>query len=478
MIKLNKSAYVIIAAAAQLFGIWTLISGKYIYVQPSVALMFYSIFAGPFILSAVFSYVKKLRVPATYMELFSVFIIVIELWTFSVRGIFTVLPLFLISAILLFMDVVESSRIWISRASIFLSALTVLVIISTVIRFFNSYPPFPMTVLSIYNDGQPAGVPLIFSNAMVIFSGNFIITMSIQFTVILLIASALLAENFIMIYGILKNYGEGIRSSISGIIVFVLGCQCESIISAVPVLSAILVSVLLLPLIVVGAFLLILSYLLLRLMKRGPSGRLSKMADRFYVRSTAIFMGILMIIEIIVSSIGVYYGLEHTIFYFYGLNLAIMATSYVLVSGVLIGGSKETRSLYPLLLIVTGMAIMVMWLLPIFETAAYSDPAYFGLMTVTSFAGGGLTGAGASRYGKIQRNIILEMISMMFTLIGVFILYFTDIFQSRLWSGFSLTSQLEFSVILILLSLPFLWFYNYLSIERKCEYVGRQPYTV
>lgn len=474
MTRLDRPIYPLIAAIAQLLGIWLLISGKFIYLQPSVSFIYYSIVIGPFLASAVFSYMKELRVPLTYLELFSIFIIVMEVWAFAIRGVLTILPLFLVSAILIFSDLVSSDRKWIARSAIFLSSLTVLVVISSVIRFFHSYPPFPMTVLSIYNDGQPQGVPLLFSDAMVIFSGDYIVTMSIQFTFILALAAALLAENFIMIYGILKDYGDGIRSSVTGLIVFIFGCQCESIISAVPVLSAILVSLLLFPLIGLGLFLLILSYLFLRAMRRDPGRRLSMLADRFYLKKTAVYMGIVLIGEVMISSIGIVYGLEHTIFYFYGLNLAIMATSYALFTGFLIQSTKESGGLYPLFLVAAGMVVMVIWLVPVFEAAAYSDYAYYGLMSVSSFAGGTIIGMGASRYGPTERNLILEMISMMFTLIGVFILYYTDIFQSRLWNGFTLVSQLEFSVFLIMVSLPFLWFYNYLSIERKCEYIGRK----
>ncbi len=466
----GKSFYPLISEISLILGIWLSLKGNILYVQAGLMPYFLVVFIVPNTIAVPLAFINKFQVATTYLLLVSIVFALLAAWAFALSAEFSILPLYLIPILASFYYITKNDRLWVSRASIFIASFLILALVSTLLRFIVSNAPFPFTVTSINNDELPQGIPLLFQDALVMITNEYVLTVSIQFLFVILLAASLLSENFILIYTNLRKYAGGIRSSITGSLAFVLGCQCETIIYTVPVFSAILVSLILIPLMAAGIVLLILSNIFLRGLSRMRGNRMQKIADSFNSRKTAITTGIGMLILILVSTLGVLFSWELDIFYFYGLNFLVFAASYVLVSGLfrkeVIQGKARFTAISE---IVLSMGIMIAWLIPYMEAIAYQNYAVFGIMELSSFAGGSMLALGNREMNKIQKNLVLEMVSMMFTLAGVFVLYYTDLFQPTLWYGFTIPDQLLFAVLLIMISLPFLWFFNYASIEMKCN---------
>ena len=464
-------SYPLIAAASLFTGFWISYSAGSLYVQQGLMPEFIAVFGLPIVVAAVLSLMDAARAARTYLMILSSIFSLLFLIAFAHSGQYTVIGLYAIPVVLCIYYVIETDPAWAQRAGVFLSSFLILAYLTTILRIGSGSSPFPVTTISINNDEVPQGIPLLFQDSLVVITPTYIFTISVQFLFLLGAEAALLSENFMLIYRNLKLYaGEAGTSTATGVLVLVLGCQCETLIGSIPVLSAVVVSLILLPLSAAGIILLVFSNIFLRGFQRDGGARMMEFADSFRNRRTAVLSGLVMVLFLFVSTIGAFLSWELDIFYFYGLNFAIYVTTYLLIAG-LFSERPGTHSRISLAAsaVAASMGLMLIWLIPIVQVHAYSSPEVFGVMEISSFAGGFMLAFGASRAGGVYRNLILEMVAMMFTLIGAVILYYTDIFQSGIWMGFPFQDQLLFAVTLTIVSLPFLWFFNYVSIERKCS---------
>ena len=463
--------YPIIGAASLFTGFWISYSAGSLYVQQGLMPEFMAVFGLPIVVAALLSLMDVARAARIYLMILSSLFSLLFLIAFVRSGQYTVIGLYAIPVVLCIYYVIEIDPAWGQRAAVFLLSFLILAYLTTILRIGSGSSPFPITAISINNDEVPQGIPLLFQDSLVVITPAYILTVSVQFLLLLGAEAALLSENFMLIYRNLKLYaGEAGPSTATSLLVLVLGCQCETIIGSIPVLSAVIVSLVLLPLSAAGIILLIFSNIFLRGFQRDGGVKMMEFADSFRNRRTAVLSGLAMVFLLFVSTAGAFLSWELDIFYFYGLNFAIYVITYLLIAGLFSEGpgTHSQRSLAASA-VVASMALMVIWLVPIMQVHAYSSPEVFGAMEISSFAGGFMLAFGASRAGGVYRNIVLEMVAMMFTLTGAVILYYTDIFQSGLWMGFPFQDQLLFAVTLTIVSLPFLWFFNYVSIERKCS---------
>ena len=463
--------YPMIAAASLFTGFWISYSTGSLYVQQGLMPEFMGVFGLPIVIAALLALMDTARAARTYLMILSSIFSLFFLIAFVRSGQYTVIGLYAIPVVLCIYYVIEADPAWMQRAAVFLSSFLILAYLTTILRVGNGISPFPITAISINNDEVPQGIPLLFQDSLVVISRTYILTISLQFLILLGAEAALLSENFMLIYRNLKLHaGWAGSSTATSVLVLVLGCQCETLIGSIPVLSAVIVSLVLLPLSAAGIVLLVFSNIFLRGFQRNGGVKMMELADSFHNRRTAVLSGLAMVVILSVSTIGAFLSWELDIFYFYGLNFAIYVVTYLLIAG-LFSERPRTQSQKSLAAsaVAASMGLMMIWLIPIMQVHAFSSPEVFGAMEISSFVAGFMLAFGTSRADGVYRNLILEMVAMMFTLIGAVILYYTDIFQSAIWAGFPFQDQLLFAVILTIVSLPFLWFFNYASIERKCS---------
>ena len=283
--------------------------------------------------------------------------------------------------------------------------------------------------------------------------------------------SVLVSENYYRIVSVMVRE-KGLRgrqlSSLAYGLTGAFSCQCEGLIALLPVMTALLLSFFLFPLILESlAFLSATFYLTTRFYMEG------KPIVFPWIRGAGTGGKIILPLAVLclfapqfLVIIGVYYSLQHTPLFFLGSAMLMIVPGYVfgiIMEKILPVASVPYRA--GIAMASLGIVISVMWYFPYLTGYAYADPAIFALMNVTVFIGGVFFGLAYRILGETGGKILNEFITVIFSFIPVIVYYYAVITQRPLWSEFSIVGQIEFSLLTWAVMLPLMWVTTHVSLN-------------
>lgn len=344
----------------------------------------------------------------------------------------------------------------------FAAAITIMVLISGLIRVVPSAQNIGLLVASISDDVTPGGTPLLFQGGMVFFTRYLVLSISSQALLMFSILSFLLVENYFLIIGFVKRNSKSIiGGQVSGALT-VLSCQCESITAAFPSIVSLILSAAIVPLIVESIVLVFMTNYLLR--AKFMKGIRSRALDRLYpVRNTRIFMAVssaVILLMPVLETVGVYLNWQASLYFFGGLNFAMLVAGIMAAIMITMIGSFNHRfrnPLAPSAIIGISSFAMLVWFYPPLTHLTVTNGSYFALMTIVSFAAGMASGITYRVLTPGGKRIFLEFLAMMFTMFAIIIFYVSVLSAYSFWSDFGLTEQIIFSIGIWVVALPFMW---------------------
>ncbi len=349
-----------------------------------------------------------------------------------------------------------------------------MILVSGIMRVGAAGLPNTILFFSIYDDILPVGVPLLFSGGIVIQAQFFVYTFSFATMIIYSVISVLIAVNYVLIYRTYTGRDAQISSILSGAAV-ILGCQCEGITGILPSFAALLVSVIVLPLLIESVLLVLLTAFTLYSIRRGR--RLSFFLPRGYIHEDRRLFSLAAVILLAIpvfETVGIYLGYLDQEAFFFGVNFLMFAEGFLLVLIAVRSLHLDLRyrgTLIPLLLL---SILMFVWYLPELVSLASSHASYYILMNICAVISGSIAAWLFSVKREKSRVLLLEYISMMFSMTGIAILYATA-YSILVWREFTFASQTTFSILTVVISLPIMW---YITNRSLVENAHKTSFTV
>lgn len=408
------------------------------------------------ILIILYAYLVIFSIPYYRITIFLLLALVLELWEFS--GSFTFK---------------SHDGAWLLS---FAAALTSMVLISGLIRV---QPPqnLGLLIASITDDVQRGGIPILFKGGMVFFTKYLVFSISVQALLMFAVLAFLLVENYFLIIGFFRRNSKSvIGGQVSGALT-VLSCQCESITAAFPSIVSLVLSAAIIPLIGESIILVFLTNFLLR--TRFIRGFRVGFLERVYPlgddRKLLALSSILVVALPVIETVGVYFGWQRILYFFGGVNF-LMFISGILLALIIrragLPGKKFHGRLLPSILIALSSIAMFAWFYPPLTSLSVSSGGYFGMMSISSLAGGiisGLVYLGLSTAGK---RLFLEFLGMMFTMFSIVVFYISVLTAYSIWTPFGLTEQVIFSIAVWIISLPYMWLTTNIALNYSVPKAG------
>ena len=283
--------------------------------------------------------------------------------------------------------------------------------------------------------------------------------------------SVLVSENYYRIVSVMVRE-KGLRgrqlSSLAYGLTGAFSCQCEGLIALLPVMTALLLSFFLFPLILESlAFLSATFYLTTKFYMEGKPIVFSWIRGNGYSGKIIFPLAVLCLFapQFLVI-IGVYYSLQHNPLFFLGSTMLMIVPGYVF--GIIMAKILPVASIpYRAGIIMASLGIVIssMWYFPYLTGYAYANPAIFALMNITVFTGGVFFGLSYKILGETVGKILNEFITVIFSFIPVIVYYYAVITQRPLWSEFSIIGQIEFSLLTWAIMLPLMWLTTHVSLN-------------
>lgn len=363
----------------------------------------------------------------------------------------------------------SKNGIWLLALSV---AITGMVLLSGLLRGFPTTQSIGILVASISDDVQPGGTPVLFLGGIVYFTHYFVFSISIQALLLFSALSVLLVENYFLIIRFVRSNSRSVvGGQVSGALT-VLSCQCESITAAFPSIVSLVLSAAIVPLIMESIILVFLTNYLLR--KRFAMGKRSKILDAVYPirnRSTFLFISAAIIIILpFLESIGVYFDLQSSLYFFSGINFIMFAGGIlagILLLGILLPGFRFRSRFPPTFLAGISTIAMLVWFFPFLTTQTISHGGIFAAMSIVGFVGGILSGFTYFGISEEGRRLFMEYLAMMFTMFAIVVFYISILFAFSIWPSFNLTEQVIFSIGLWVFTLPLMWLSTNIALNRS-----------
>lgn len=358
-----------------------------------------------------------------------------------------------------------------SKAITFVAILVFMYLVSGVLKIVIPGVKGYDFAIALYSDNiTPSGIQAIMIGALTVFSHVAIFSLSPGDFLLLVSVSAILTENYSMIYTYLKNRGKGMVSTTVSGTVTALSCQCESLAAAFPTVIALLLSTIIVPLMVetVGSIVLTF-YIVSRLYMRGRKWRFAMKVDRWAKGDgVPMLLALPIVIVPVIETIGVYLGLLNVFLFFAGINFLMFLTGIAIP--VILGRSIKFRGLSGISSIIGLLAasavVMYIWFIPSMISFAHSSPEVFALMNLSAVISGLLSGiAYVSTKQKENRRLLLEFISMMTSMYAIVIFYATVVGTINVYPGFGMLQVTEFSIAMFGATLPFMWVSTHLTLS-------------
>ncbi|AKA48867.1 hypothetical protein IX51_06850 [uncultured archaeon] len=325
--------------------------------------------------------------------------------------------------------------------------------------------------IALYDDNiSPQGIQFIMTGAITLFTKLFVIDLSVGDFLLFITISAILTENYSMIFTYLKSRNKGmVNTTLSGAVT-ALSCQCESLAAAFPTVIVLLLSVIIVPLMVetVGSIILT-SFLLSRLYLRGRGWGFVHRVEE-WSRGNG-FLKVMILPYLVVplfETFGIFLGFLNIFMFFAGINFLMFFTGIsipVVIKRVV--GFRGFSSRLPLIgLTALSAFLMYVWFLPSLTLVAYTSPAYFAVMNLSAVASGFLSGvAYASTRSHENRRLLLEFITMMESMFAIIVFYISVVGRYTIWPEFGLLQATEFAIAMFGVTLPFMWMSTHMTLS-------------
>ena len=352
-----------------------------------------------------------------------------------------------------------------------------MIIVSSLLRMDYGIPG-RLLFFSIYDDVLPGGVPALFYHGVVIQSPYFVFTYSIITMIIYPLISVILAANYLLIYRTYRNSSTKFSSIFSGAAT-ILGCQCEGVTGLIPSIVALTISILVIPLMIESVLLVSLTLASLWYLGKGEIMSILSLPARIKGKVIPLVAGSIALLAIPVAfSIGVSYGYFRNESFFFGMNFLIFLEGFMMI--ILVYSFHNIRfSGNPLFIAIISFLLLLIWLFPYVVSLAESSAFYYILMNSSALLSGFLAAFSFIAFRQERKTVFLEFESMMFSMIGIILLY-ASAFGITIWPAFSLGQQFIFSMVLVIISLPIMWYITNKSLVenafRKIQPLSVSPY--
>ena len=337
-----------------------------------------------------------------------------------------------------FLSLRERGDLAVGSASVGL--LLLLLVLSTSLRFIHLGTSQSTGYLySIYSDASPAGVPFTYAYGLVLVLGPFSLTISPITAFLFPLVAYLTSANTFLIINTFRTRGV---SSVTAIVVTAIACQCENTIGIISgTVSSLALSVL--PyFIFISVALLILTNVYLHRPRKMRVPEVNKLS-----------MLLLFISILAVEFAIVYTGMIY--------NLAVFGFSsfLTLFSGFLLGQMLKINLRMPVYIVILPFVIQTVMFIPSLIRGALTSPTVFELYTIAGMTAGLLISLSFRNRTELSKITIFEFVFSMETMVAA-VLLFLSIFSVSFFTGYSEIAVVDFSVFILIVSLPLMWFSN------------------
>lgn len=350
----------------------------------------------------------------------------------------------------------------------------VMMFIASLLRYDSIQKINYILVANISDDVRLSGLPIFFQNGIVIFSQRyFILSISFQFAIIILLLGFLLMENsrkIIEIAGNSKNKGAE-TLGLASMSFSILSCQCETTTSIIPAIGAEILGIVSVPVILESLLLSLMTFIVIHyLEKHGNNSFFEHLLNSSGTTFAEIISSIFFILFIpIFITIGTLYNLEANLFFYFGTSVGVFVISSYIFFNVfrflrvrINVGNMQLGIILPVMLI-----LMVIWYWPSVLEHTVNNGVLYSIMGLLSVFNGFLFAIILSGLNRSSRIIALEYATGMFPIIFVIALYYSVVTEHLIWPIYNLTTQEIFSLVLLGVSLPFMWFATNYSIYSQ-----------
>ncbi len=377
------------------------------------------------------------------LYLISAYISVGMMAVMLVEGFWRFAPFYVVSAIIAIRFFTLNRRTSdFATGTLAFSILLFLLILSTSLRFIPDSGLGTVTqgyVFSIYSNISPLGVPFTYAYGIVIGLRGATLTLSPLTAVFFPMIAYLTADNTVLI---IRGYRSESAFSVSSAVVVALACQCENTIGILSgTVSSLALSIL--------PYFMFLSALLLLLTNAYIHNPVRLKLPRLRSWMVVVLFVATLVAEFTVVSTGMVY------------NLALFGfISFLsIISGFLLGFAIPTKRSLPIYSVIGAFAIQSIMFWPFLIREALSVPAIFEAYNLAGLAAGLILSLSFKNRRTITKVSLIELIFSMETMITAVFLYLT-LFSFSIFSGFSELEVIDFSVLILVVSLPIMWFSN------------------
>lgn len=382
----------------------------------------------------------------------------------------------LISSFALFYKTVGFNRRTVSKLASFIFVVVGMFALGSSLRIAQGPPSYAMAFGSIYDDVRTGGVPLMFTDGIVLYSKLFVLSVSVPIVILFTLLAVVLTENYYLIFKLLRSKGSGnFRKTMSNAVT-VLSCQCEGITASFPSVIATILFTAIIPLISESiVFLLLTDSLLIAYYLKGK--RVSFLQKIWNVTSSRGFFLIMLISMIAVPTFvtfAVYLSLQNNLIVFSAINVMMFVYGIFIIYIInRVFPVKPVSQTFTLIMASLSTLGMFVWYVPAVTLPTVTNPAVFSLMGGISVLSGVASGLVFKGRDEPVRMLYFEYITMMFSMLAIVIFYISAIGLRVLWPEFGMGQQLSFSLILWGITLPFMWLSTNISLNADTDTGGK-----
>ncbi|MEM0138782.1 MAG: hypothetical protein QW100_03545 [Thermoplasmatales archaeon] len=299
-------------------------------------------------------------------------------------------------------------------------------------------------LFSIYNNAQPAGIPITYSFGIILSSGRVTLTISPMILVFFPAVAYLASANTILI---VRSTTPG--TSIVPAAVTALACQCENTVGILSGTASYLALAIVPYLVFLSVAMLLATNFFLHRPRKLPGINIGRGPFLF-----------LFLASMIAESFLVFSGLVFNLWIF-GLNSIL-----TLFSGFFLGQVIPFRRREPASLIALAFLIQLSLLIPPVVGMALISPLYFEMYAFAGIISGLLISLALRNRGRVSRISIIELVFSMEAMLSVIFLYLS-LNSVAFFPRYSQVAVLSFSLFLLLVSIPVMWFSNIFLLSAR-----------
>ncbi|MEM0141570.1 MAG: hypothetical protein QXN66_06025 [Thermoplasmatales archaeon] len=364
----------------------------------------------------------------------------------SISGFLYLAPFYLVSALVAMKPALhERKRDDIAVALVSSLIFLALLLISTSLRILPvNTVQHHIFLFSIYNNAPAVGVPITYAFGLVISLGKVTLTVSPLILIVFPAVAYLASSNTFLI---IRSPTPG--TSVASAAVTALACQCENTVGILSGTASYLAFAIVPYLVFFSVVMLVVTNLFLH--KPRPLPKLNFGVGLFLL---------LFLVSMVAESALIFSGLVFNLWIF-GLN-----STLTLFSGFFLGQIVPFRHREPLPLIGIAFSLQLMLLIPFVIGKALVSPLYFEIYSLLGIVSGLLISLAMRNRRKISKIGIIELVFSMEAMLSVIFLYLS-LNSVVFFPGYSQVAVLSFSLFLLFVSIPVMWFSNIFLLSAR-----------